>query len=242
MASKTFSLVAPFAAGAFAIWCLWLGLASEIRDVRGTSRSALRWIAELTPALEAAQQRPVVQVPETIEERVIVLPEDGQSYHLTLVVHQDWQQRQQERSLVGWFELDARLRALKAQVHFHFYTTADAWYQQRFIKGVPPQELPAVMLQQADGKVIYKVSSSRLPATARTLADTIQDCFPRPRPVPLPQPQPLPEPDINPIPDLGPEPLEPSDEEAPFPWLMLAASTLLGGGLSLAANYRREKP
>ncbi|HUT91891.1 MAG TPA: hypothetical protein VMY37_20520 [Thermoguttaceae bacterium] len=173
----------------------------------GTNRAALA-------AGQAASSEPVVivqRVEAAPREEVIDLPEDGQEYHLSIFVHDDWRKRSQERSLVAWFEAETRLKSVKAASLYHLYTSANPLYAARFKATVPT--LPAVMIQDATGKVHYKASGENLPTSALECGDQVEKIFKnRPyyifswrKPPPCP-PQPEPVPDVTPM---------PPDEEVP---------------------------
>ena len=62
-------------------------------------------------------------------ERIIELPDDGNAYHVSVLLHDDWRKRPRERALVAWFSVDAGLRSLRAQVHWHIYTENNRLYR-----------------------------------------------------------------------------------------------------------------
>ena len=151
-------------------------------------------------------------VENAIGERIIDLPEDGEVWHTSLLLHDEWERIDQDRRLVAWFETNSRLASLRAQTVWHIYTESDPIYHERFREAVPI--LPAVLVQRSDGEVIYKSSGVHLPDRAEKLASSIHGtirrrcpspwCGPQPQPEPPPQPheeQPLPKPE--PIPDLS---------------------------------------
>jgi len=168
-------------------------------------------------------------------ERVIQLPEDGQAYHTTVIVSANWRERRSERYLLGWFASHPGLASLKAQTHFHQYDTTDALYKTRLAHAVP--DTPAVVVQQADGKVVYKASGVNLPQSADELAGNISislgGCRPRPRPQPAPKPDVDVDVDVTPIPDIAPQPARPE-----FPWVLLIVAVLLGAALPLWVHFR----
>ena len=168
-------------------------------------------------------------------ERVIQLPEDGQAYHTTVVVSANWRERRAERYLLGWFAAHPGLASLKAQTHFHQYDQGSVLYKTRLAHAVP--DAPAVVVQTADGKVVYKASGANLPQSADELASNISislgGCRPRPRPPAPPQPQPDVDVDVHPIPDVAPQPARPE-----FPWALLVVAVLIGGAVPVVLHFR----
>ncbi|MHB1033261.1 MAG: hypothetical protein ACYC35_05060 [Pirellulales bacterium] len=203
-------------------------------------------------ALARREAVPAVAAPETpVAEQVIELPEDGEAYHTSIFTHADWQARPDERRLVAWFAGNARLASFKAQTHAHHVTPDDPIFP-RFRDTIA--ELPAVVVQQASGRVLYKTSGPRIPESAERLANDIALVFPnrpvllpwnRPRPCPgpnCPQPKPEPQPappdvDVNvaPIPDVAPA--EPNPNGA-LSLALAGGAAALAGGVAYAWRKR----
>lgn len=175
-----------------------------------------------------------------VNDRVIHLPEDGGSYHTTILTHTNWEGVSRDRELVAWFTSDPRLASLRAQTHFHHYTDSNPLYRTRLAAAVPQQELPAVMIQSADGAVLCKFSGNTLPGDPMSLGDMLSDCFPRPAPPPAPGPQPLPPPNTPYIPDTRPTP-PPGGPGGNDPGIMVAIIALIIGGVAALADSIKDK-
>jgi hypothetical protein len=76
-----------------------------------------------------------------------------------------------EAELVRAFASDPSLAAIRTQCHWHHYTPNDPIYKERFRKIIPPDRLPAVLLQRADGGYVYKATGSNVPNSAAELFD-----------------------------------------------------------------------
>lgn len=151
---------------------------------------------------------------------LIHLPEDGNGWHISFFLHDDWEDRPDEQEKLSWFFRDPRLIKLRTtEAHSHIYTPSSPLYQKRFAHTVP--QLPAFMIQDAKGKAHYKVGHTKpWPRTAREMGDQVEQIFrrpwicPRPRPQPTPAPTPTPEPtpdDRMPdVPDVTPDDIEPA--------------------------------
>jgi hypothetical protein len=147
--------------------------------------------------------------------RVLKVPEDGQAYHLSLCLSDDWQASAREREIAAWFESgNPRLAGLRVQCHYHLYTDGNAIYRVRLRHRIPA--VPAVVLQDSTGFVVYASCESprykAIPATADELADDMADCLAahcRARGIPWnettgtecdrcrPRPRPSPQPPVN---------------------------------------------
>lgn len=178
-----------------------------------------------------------------IGDRVIHLPEDGQSYYLTIFTTPSWKQNTRESNFVNWFSQDNRLSGLKRQVHWNHYTADNTMYRAKFADSIG-NTFPAVTLQDSNGKVISKFSGVNVPASPDQLADLIAgdlrnyDCpnCPRPKPAPTPAPQPAPVPGPPVIPDSTVKPATPADKT---PWWLFAAAGLVGGAAGAGNSYRK---
>jgi hypothetical protein len=195
--------------------------------------------AQAASQIQQQQPRQQLQLPaldlpanSLISDRVIELPEDGQSYYLTVFTNTN--PTPQERVMLSWFQSDTSLASLKAQTHWNHYTPALAMYRTRFASAVPENQFPAIMLQGPDqygnhGKVVFKCASHNIPDSPQALVAMIRNALGRPCPRPDPAPTPTPEPNPNPnpipvIPDIGPQPLAPTPPaEEPTNVLGLAA-------------------
>jgi len=179
-------------------------VADAVQDQTGTSL-----VSYVLPPNEEAPLTAAVE-PAEVEEEIPIdaLPDTGGMWHLSLFLNDDWEQRPDEVQVVRHFSTDCRLRRLREQTHTHIYTPSNPLYTHRYAKSI--QRVPAIRLQQRDGKVIYQVGNAiAVPATAKKLGNDIaraikERCpFPRPRPEPTPGPTPTPRP--TPIPDMVPD-------------------------------------
>lgn len=142
-------------------------------------------------------------------DRVIDLPEDGNIWHTTVFTTDGYASNPTEQRLLSWFQTDEQLRKLKAQTHFHHYTPSSSVYER--YGNLTANGLPAIVLQDETGKVVYKASGVGTPNAPWPLVKGIVECIrahcphcPRPKPTPTPAPSPTPAPTPNPIPDIGP--------------------------------------
>ena len=174
-----------------------------------------------------------------VERQIIDLPQDGQAWHTSLFLHDDWESIDNERRMVAWFETEPRLSSLKAQTIWHLYTESDPIYQERFRESIPV--LPAVVLQKDNGEVVYKASVHAIPDSsdklARDIRATINRRCPGPwcRPSPEPGPVPRPKPDVKPQPQPANKPAVPDiakPDRPPNGGLLIL--TLIAGACSAA--------
>jgi hypothetical protein len=220
--------------------------------------AALAWSVTMAGSVkhdERAIYRKLAQVKATadyaaslaeIGDRVIDLPNDGQAWHTTVVTHE--QPRPQERQLLAWFDREPELIRLKRQTHFHHYTPKSAVYKN--VEPAVSNGLPAVIVQDGAGAVVYKVSGDNVPSTSWPLVRGIIDCIrahcphcpkPKPKPTPEPAPQPVPvEPpsDKPVIPDvIGPDGDTPEDGRDDTVAITVAAFVLaVIGGFVMTAR------
>ncbi len=162
-------------------------------------------------------------------DRVIELPEDGANWHTTVFTAKEPTPR--ERQLLSWFDSDQRLAKLKSSTHFHHYTPASSVYPR--YSNVVSGGQTAVMVQDAKGAVVYKVSGAATPQEPWPLFKGIKECILahcphlRPCPCPTPPPSPSPQPGPNPIPDVGPPdgtpPIDAKDETLAIVLLFVGA-------------------
>lgn len=208
-----------------------VGMVYNLSDETAGQRAQLYQAQKTAQAKEVETKNRIDQLkaqhiyagPNVIEDRVINLPEDGNTWHLSLFTHSP--ESQDDVALRTWFATEPRLATLWNQVHRHVYTDKSGWYNHRWRKYVP--ELPGVVLQQADGRIVYSRYGGGLPKSAKAIgnqiAAAIEDCPDcRPRPTPQPQPQPVPTPGPvpgpSPLPNgppVLPKPPEPPPDESP---------------------------
>lgn len=138
-------------------------------------------------------------VRETYQDRVIYLPEDGGKWYLTLMTHEDWRERPEERWVMAMMAHPA-LASLERQTKTFHYTPKHRYFRERLkwaasSDGVNP-ELPVMMLQDSDGRVVWKAAGEDLYGCrpidlVKRIVQKIRQWRPfRPRPGPGPTPQP----------------------------------------------------
>jgi hypothetical protein len=185
------------------------------------------------------------------EERIVRLPNDQGKWYVSVVG--DASDAAYQRVL-GWFDTNASLKTLRAQVHFCPVTADTAVYVERYASNV--KGLPTVRVQKPVGEVVYEASGKNLPLSAEGLYGAIADgvyvaqgirpvlpwrrdmerrCQPGPQPEPSPQPQPDPEP--SPIDDGGAPAVEPQTVAPGWVLPLLCVVGFVGG---LVAGYGRQ--
>lgn len=197
----------------------------------------------------------------TRAQEIILLPEDGNLWHTTLVLQGDPATDRASRRLTEHFAHSPRLQKLTTQTTLHRYTPSDPLFAARYepyFGGV----FPALLVQKADGTVVYKVSGEAIPESSEKLADEIAQAIdqccplrPKPQPSPNPSPGPTPLPSVTPIlpdvhidlvPDIRPIVEEPevappqNSESAPAPAPM--SPLILLAPFAAAALGLRRKP
>ena len=166
-----------------------------------------------------AKEEPLLEAPAPqMGERVVHLPEDGQTWYTVAIVNA--QRTQLDQQFLAGFDVESRLRSLKAQTRFFVYGTDHPIYQQRFAQHV--KRMPAVFVLRGDsGEVVYTNSGPEIATHPHDLGEAIQCAIKRRCPhgrcqpvvEPIPEPTPQPEPPVGP-PDVGP-PLPPADTSPP---------------------------
>lgn len=174
---------------------------------------------------------------QVVQERIVDVPEDGQRWWTCIFTAET--PTVQEQRVLAAFEKDSQLKLLKAQTKCVHYVPGDRYYETVLSQSIA--EIPAVIVQKNDGKVIYKRSGqSLLDNVDRLGADialAIEQCCPRPRPKPTPTPEP--KPDATPAPAPAPIPdLTPNEPDETDPLALVLA--LIGGGLG-GAGYSARK-
>lgn len=205
---------------AVAVVAGWAALQSQ--EARQSAYDLAQSQAQTQEAVEAM----------TVRERIVELPDDSKTYYVTLFLNDNWRTRPEQRAMVAAWDSDPRLRSIKSQVRFNVYPQSDPLYQSKFKSRYPV--LPAVVVQDQDGKVYSKVSGADATDTEKVAGPLLNLWRSRPiyvlpwrRPQPCPEPGPCPtpdEPDETPdvVPDTEPIPdVQPAD---PFPvaWVLLA--------------------
>lgn len=173
-----------------------------------------------------------------VRERVIDLPEDGHTWHTILFLSPDWRQRQPERKAHTIFYSEPGLASLRLQTHWHLITTD----QPEFRKFRPlVSAVPCLLLERANGEVIYRESGPQLgrnnDGLRKAIKREIERHCPDGRCLPL---HPVPTPDEPALPDEVPAVLreEPEPEKKPERDSLLGAAIAallgIGGGMGLA--------
>ena len=176
---------------------------------------------------------------QTVEERVIDLPEDGNQWHTILIVCPNWKSRPAERRAEAMFHAEPLLASLKHQTHWHLITTD----QPEFGKfRALVEATPCLIVERANGEVVYRESGPELGRHAhgltRAIRREIERHCPDGRCLPL---HPVPGEDEKPSREEIPAVLREdglSDKKRPSP-IPLAAISALGGFLGLATKFKR---
>lgn len=192
---------------------------------------------ELEAAIAATY---VASLEQSAEARVIDLPEDGNQWHTILVLQADWRSRAAERRIEAMFHAEPFLASLKHQTHWHLITVD----QPEFKKFRPLVDCtPCLIVERANGEVIYRESGPELGRHPHGLARAIRKqvqrhcpdgkCLPL-HPVPGPN-EPAPNEEIPAvIREQKEEPQKPKHSAAPFIVLMA-----LAGVAGFAMKFRR---
>jgi hypothetical protein len=147
--------------------------------------------------IEAAEAKALAE----FGDRVIDLPEDGVAWHTSVFTHDP--PTSHEQRMLAWFASDPQLSRLKQQTHFHHYTPRSSVYPR--FENVTAGGLPAIVLQDSGGQVIYKAGGANAPSAPWPLVKGIIECV-RAHCPHCPRPKPQPAPDPEPTPDLTPGP------------------------------------
>ena len=189
------------------------------------------------------------------EERVVNLPKDQGKWYISVCGRSTDDARYQE--ILKWFDTDPGLAQLKRQVQFCPNTADMAIFQERY---ADLKTLPAVRMQDAQGRVMYVACGKDIPWTSQGLNGAlvgavvdVQDTGDRilpwrremerrlPAPTPRPAPTPAPDPDVAPIDDGGAPHVEPLDANlAGLPPWLLAPICGVGLVLGLGLGYGRK--
>jgi hypothetical protein len=186
-----------------------------------------------TPVIvaQAALPQPLVQ------ERVIVLPEDGERWYTVMVYSNKGKPDSADRQLAAAMATTPRLQSLAAQTKVVVWDDSDVLFNYKF-RTYFGESRPVICVQDQHGKVAYKATGANIPADGEMLATEIADGIaricPRPKPPqPQPEPEPAPAPDPVVVPDIRPEPETPKTNAL---WYLLP---FLAGGLGAYRAYRR---
>lgn len=171
------------------------------------------------------------------EERVLDLPEDANQWHTILILRPNWQSLPAERKAEALFHSDAQLVSLKHQTHWHLITTG----QQEFQKFSPLVDVtPCLIVERANGQVVYRESGPRLGSNPHGLTQSIRKEIERHCPdrhcLPV---HPVPDKDEPPPKDEIPAVLQQETPETQKPNLVpLAVVSGLGALLGFGRKFR----
>lgn len=105
------------------------------------------------------------------QQRIVDLPEDGHQWHTILLLRAGWQSRPAERRAEAMFHSEPLLVSLKHQTHWHLITSD----QPEFAKfGALVDATPCLIVERANGEVVYRESGPQLGAHSRALTRAIQ--------------------------------------------------------------------
>jgi hypothetical protein len=177
--------------------------------------------------------------PPLVEQRVLDLPEDGNQWHTSLFVRPDWRGLPAERRAEAMFHSEPLLASLKAQTHWHL-TTTDAPEFDKFRALVTAT--PCLLLQRANGEVVYRESGPELGHEPHSLTHAIrkeiQRHCPDGRCLPLhPRPGPDERGPADEIPAVLKEEPKPADRKSLGGAIVAALAGLAGGA---AGNWRKN--
>lgn len=182
------------------------------------------------------------------QERVIVLPQDGGRWFLT-IYGDDADLKYQK--LKSWLQTHDGLSTLRSQTHYNEYIPTDTRYQ-RYAASLPGPV--CIRLQNSKGVVTSEFWSDNIPLTAEALFKGIkgdlQDktswgCLkrrrcPTPSPAPTPAPAPAPAPvDTPPVLEDDEQEVEPEPEPT-FPWILAALAGFVGAGIGVSQGFKKE--
>lgn len=83
----------------------------------------------------------------------------------------------QSQEIHNWFTSDRDLVTLRTKSDFQVYTQDNALYRQRYARLVPPDQMPAIVLQDASGGHIHACGKSMIPSTAEQLVADMRTGF-----------------------------------------------------------------
>lgn len=226
-------------AAGVAIAALLYGLATQGNQLATTVNQITRQVSNLVGVVTGHDQ--------LITERVIDLPEDGQTWSSVFVWPENREADPDSRRLAAAFASEPRLQSLLAQTKVFHYTPSDELFRERFavsqpIAGmaVPQFWLIAPSENPSRGQVVYAMDGKHAP-DGKTMAAGVAAAIARhcPRPTPTPPTPTPPTPPVTPPtpPDIGPAP-DPVDESLPL-WVWVLP--VVAGGLGALAEWRGKK-
>jgi hypothetical protein len=171
---------------------------------------------------------------QEVRAPVLQLPEDGRKWYTVLIYRDKALTDQADRHLAAMVATTPRLQSLTAQTKVLGWDQKDPLYVERY-RQFFGDRLPAIIVQNDAGRVLYKVSGSHVPIDGEALADEIaasigQTSSLRPRPV-QPNPQ-----QPEQIPDIRPQNGEGKQD---LLWVLLLP--LAGGAYGLYRHFRQKQ-
>jgi hypothetical protein len=208
-------------------------------DVFGHEWGALKFrIAQLEQVQSGSFDRVIELERQSLaEERVLDLPEDGNQWHTILILRPNWQSLPAERKAEAMFHSEPLLASLKHQTHWHLITTD----QTEFGKFQPLVDVtPCLIVERANGQVVYRESGQRLGNNPRGLTLAIRKEIERHCPdrhcLPL---HPVPDKDEPPSREQIPAVLQEETPQNEKPNLIpVAVVSALGALLGFARKFR----
>ena len=171
------------------------------------------------------------------EQHVLDLPDDGNQWHTILILRQGWRALPAERKAEAMFQSEPLLVSLKHQTHWHLITTDQEEFRkfQRLV-----DVTPCLIVERANGQVVYRESGPRLGQNPRGLTLAIRKEIERH----CPDRHCLP---LHPVPDKNDPPLreeipavlqEEPPEKRSSNLVPVAVVAALGGLLGFARKFR----
>lgn len=117
-----------------------------------------------TPAPPDPLQRPDTGPPSILNTGAASQP-PAKQYQLLLFLDRS----SQSQTIHSWFAQHPELSTLRGKSDFQVYTQDSALYQERYARLVPPNQFPAIVLQDASGGHIHACGKSMIPSTPEQL-------------------------------------------------------------------------
>lgn len=103
------------------------------------------------------------------------LPQDSNRCTLTVITHSDWQKRPVDSNLIDTLTQGPKMSGVVKKCHFEHVLSGSDIYKYRWSEVYP--ELPAVILQQPSGIVIYKASGENIPPDDESLYEEMEATY-----------------------------------------------------------------
>lgn len=101
----------------------------------------------------------------------LALPEDGNRYHL-IVITADTPSTH-GRQLLQVMRHHPEASQISIRCHTHHYRTSDTLYRERYLRSLPPAELPILALANSTGGVVFKASGAAIPRGGDAIRDAL---------------------------------------------------------------------